>query len=152
MNTYTFVRSEHLNHYGNLFGGQMLAWVDEYAWVTAARDFPGYNLVTRGMDRISFEQAVANGSILRFHVLPAGQGNSSIRYKVDVYGDEPEASQEKLVFSTVVTFVSVSSDGKKQPLPRLEKLRSELEDFDQTSYNLEKGKAFPESRDDESTV
>lgn len=129
MNTYCTVRSEHLNHHEYLFGGQMLFWVDENAWLTAARDFPGYRLVTRGMDRISFEKAVINGSILRFHILPAHQGISSIQYQVDVYADAPGADRETLVFSNKVTFVSVDCNGKKIPLPRREVLRSQIEDF-----------------------
>ena len=111
----------------------MLFWVDEFAWLTASRDFPGYRLVTRGMDRISFEESVVNGSILRFHILPADQGNSSARYQVDVFADEPGASQEKLVFSTVVTFVSIACKGEKTSLPKMEVLRSQVEDFDQVS-------------------
>ena len=106
----------------------MLYWVDELAWLTAARDFPGYRLVTRGMDRISFEKAVLNGSILRFHILPARQGESSVQYAVDVYADAPGAETEVLVFSTKVTFVSVGCEGGKVPLPQKGKLRSQLED------------------------
>ncbi len=129
MNSFNSVRSEHLNSHGYLFGGQMLYWVDELAWLTAARDFPGYRLVTRGMDRISFEKAVPNGSILRFHILPARQGESSIQYAVDVYADAPGAETEVLVFSTKVTFVSVGCDGGKVVLPGKGKLRSQLEDI-----------------------
>ena len=106
----------------------MLYWVDELAWLTAARDFPGYRLVTRGMDRISFEKAVPNGSILRFHLLPSRQGDSSVQYAVDVYADAPGAETEELVFSTKVTFVSVGCDGDKVSLPKKGKLRSQLED------------------------
>lgn len=129
MNSFNTVRSEHLNAHGHLFGGQMLYWVDELAWLTAARDFPGYRLVTRGMERISFERAVPNGSILRFHLLPARQGNSSVQYAVDVYADAPGAELEELVFSTKVTFVSISCDGAKVSLPQKERLRSQLEDL-----------------------
>ena len=107
----------------------MLSWVDEFAWLTAARDFPGYKLVTRAMDRISFEKAVPNGSILRFHILPCKQGNSSITYSVDVFADSPGASKEVLVFATKVTFVTISENGKKQSLPKKEKLRSQIEEF-----------------------
>ena len=130
MNNYTIVRFEHLNQHDSLFGGQMLSWVDEFAWLTAARDFHGYRLVTRAMDRISFEKAVPNGSILRFHILPCKQGNSSITYNVDVFADSPGKDEEVLVFSTKVTFVSVSPNGDKVILPKKEILRSQLEDFD----------------------
>jgi len=107
----------------------MLFWVDENAWLTAARDFPGYRLVTRGMERISFEKSVINGSILRFHILPVHRGNSSVQYQVDVYADAPGAEEEELVFSNKVTFVSVDCHGVKIPLPQRDVLRSQIEDF-----------------------
>jgi acyl-CoA hydrolase len=128
MNNYAIVRQEHLNHYGFLFGGALLQWVDEYAWLVASRDFPGCPLVTVGMDKISFRKPVQNGSILRFNIKPFKQGNSSIKYSVDVYADAPGASHETDVFSTVITFAHVDESGQKQPLPQKTQLRSEKEE------------------------
>ncbi len=125
MDTYTIVRPEHLNHHGYLFGGRLLQWVDEAAWLTAARDFTGYSLVTRAMDDIDFRTRIVNGSILRLHILPFKQGNTSITYVVEVFADEPGATEEKQVFSTKVTFVCVDEKGVKQTLPKKERLRSE---------------------------
>ena len=125
MDNFTIVRQEHLNHYGFLFGGAMLKWVDEFAWLVASRDFPGCPLVTVGMDRISFRQPVANGSILRFRILPQQQGESSISYTVNVFADAPGANEEKEVFSTTITFVHVAADGRKRPLPQQKKLASQ---------------------------
>ena len=84
MNNYAIVRQEHLNHYGFLFGGALLQWVDEYAWLVASLDFPGCPLVTVGMDQISFRRPVANDSILRFNIQPIKRGKSSVQYTVDV--------------------------------------------------------------------
>lgn len=124
MNTFTMVRPEHLNHHGYLFGGSMLKWVDEYAWLVAARDFPGCTLVTRGMDRIVFSKQVTNGSILRFSIIPSKQGRTSVTYSVEVFADSPGASSEEAVFSTHVTFVRIGNNGEKTPLPELETYRS----------------------------
>ena len=126
MDTFTLVRTEHLNHRGFLFGGQFLKWVDEHAWMVAARDFPGYFVVTRAMDNIEFKTPVANGSILRFHILPYKQGTSSITYAVEAYADEPGEQNEKFVFTTHITFVSVDDNGKTRPLPPRERYRSEI--------------------------
>lgn len=128
MNNYAIVRQEHLNHYGFLFGGAMLQWVDEYAWLVASRDFPGCPLVTVGMDKISFRKPVLNGSILRFNIRPAKQGKTSIQYTVDVYADAPGANSEQTVFSTIITFAHVDHDGTKQALPKKDRLRSEMEE------------------------
>jgi acyl-CoA hydrolase len=127
MNTFTHVRPEHLNHYGYLFGGQLLKWVDENAWLVATLDFPGCRLVTRGMGESDFKTPVANGSILRFNITPFRHGETSITYTVDVLADEPGAKSEKHVFSTRVTFACVDEEGRKRPLPRHGPLRSEKE-------------------------
>lgn len=125
MDNYTNVRTEHLNHHGYLFGGIMLKWVDEFAWMAASLDFPGCTMVTVAMDNIVFKQRVMNGAILRFVILPAEQGNKSVTYSVTVYADEPGAVSEKEVFSTNITFVRVDENGKAFPLPKKTKLRSE---------------------------
>lgn len=126
MNNFTIVRTEHLNHHGNLFGGAMLAWVDEFAWLVASRDFPGCTLVTIAMADIAFRHRVLNGSILRFAIEHAGQGHSSVNYSVDVYANAPGASEEQHVFSTRITFVRVDDSGGKLTLPRPTQLRSQI--------------------------
>jgi len=125
MDNYTIVRSEHLNHYGYLFGGTLLRWVDEFAWIFASLDFRGCTLVTVGMDRSSFKERIQSGSILRFNIQPVQLGTSSIAYSVDVYADAPRATEEKQVFSTNVTFVRIDEDGRKTTLPPIPVLRSE---------------------------
>ncbi len=125
MDNFTIVRPEHLNHHGYLFGGAMLKWVDEYAWLVASRDFSGCTLVTIAMDDIQFKHRVLNGSILRFNILPRQQGNSSITYAVEVFADAPGATEETKVFTTRITFVRLDEEGHAQPLARQERLRSQ---------------------------
>lgn len=124
METFTLVRTGHLNHQGNLFGGQLLKWVDEFAWLAAARDYCKSVLVTRAMDNSEFTSAVSNGSILRFHVERIHEGNTSVRYSVTVFADMPGHEVEKLIFKNTVTFVSVDSMGKKSPLIKARTCRS----------------------------
>lgn len=116
MDTYTLVRPEHLNHHGVLFGGQLLKWVDELAWLCASRSYPGATLVTAGMDKIQFRQRVVSGSILRFQIEQTRHGESSLTYSVDVYADAPGAHVELHVFNTLVTFVNIDEQGQKQKL------------------------------------
>ena len=121
MDNLTLVRPEHLNHHGYLFGGIMLKWVDENAWMAASREYPGCSLVTVSMDACRFKHRVENGSILRFHIDRVNQGRSSVTYEVVVFADEPGAKGEKEVFSTQVTFVRLDGDGKPCVLPSLGK-------------------------------
>ncbi len=117
MDNFTLVRPEHLNHHGYLFGGVMLKWVDENAWMAASREYPGCTLVTVNMDACRFKHRVENGSILRFQMQRADQGRTSVSYTVNVLADEPGAAAEKEVFSTRVTFVRLDEQGRPCALP-----------------------------------
>jgi len=46
MTSYKLVMPGDLNHYGFLFGGKMLMWVDEIAWMAVSGDYPGQHFVT----------------------------------------------------------------------------------------------------------
>lgn len=113
LTSYTIVRPEHLNHHGFLFGGQLLLWVDEIAWLAAARANPGCKLVTRAMDRIDFHASAPLGAILRFEARETRRGRTSLHYQVDVWADTPGGQNETLIFSTTVVFVNVDDQGKK---------------------------------------
>ena len=47
MDHYKYVISEHLNHYGTLYGGNLLKWIDEVGYITAAVDFPNQSFCHR---------------------------------------------------------------------------------------------------------
>jgi len=116
LETWAIVRPEHLNHHGFLFGGQLLLWVDEYAWLAAARENPECRLVTRAMDTIEFHKSVPLGSILRFKVEEKKRGQTSLHYSVEVYAELSGTVGENLVFTTVITFVNVDDEGNKKDL------------------------------------
>jgi len=115
--TYTVVRPEHLNHYGHLFGGCLLKWVDEVAWIAASRDNPGCRFVTVGMDRVEFHQGVQQGVVLRFEAIESCRGRTSLTYSIQVFADDLETGVEESIFSTCITFVRLDASGHKLPLP-----------------------------------
>ena len=116
MQNYQLVLTEHLNHYGYLFGGNMLKWIDEFSWIAASLEYPGCEFVTIGMDRVTFKESITNGTILRFSTEKQKEGNTSVTYTARVYARAFEKAEEKEVFSTHVTFVCLGKDGKKRPL------------------------------------
>jgi len=114
MESFKLVLPEHLNHYGYLFGGYLLQWVDETAYIAVSLDHPGSNFVTVAMDRVEFRKSIRQGAILRFEALRQRVGTTSVGYLVSVYdGPAPEP-----VFSTQITFVALGPDGRKVPVPR----------------------------------
>ena len=116
MENHKLVMPEHLNHFGYLFGGYLLNWVDEYAWISASLDYPGCNFVTIVMDKVEFRKTVKGGTILKFITEKTNKGNTSVQYSVNVYRGNIEGGKKDLIFSTNVTFVRIDEEGRKIPL------------------------------------
>ncbi len=113
----TLVRTEHLNHNHCLFGGYMLLWVDEYAFIAATEEFPSAHFVTRAMEAASFEESVSDSSILNFHLERVKTGRTSVTYLVTVTAMDLPTGAQRQVFQTRVTMCNVGPDGQKRPLP-----------------------------------
>ncbi|MFA7095631.1 MAG: acyl-CoA thioesterase [Gammaproteobacteria bacterium] len=117
MESYRLVLPEHLNHYGYLFGGNLLKWIDEISWIAATLDYPGCKFVTAGMDKVEFRKSIREGAIIRFEVEKSRVGSTSVQYSVTVYSDDIDTGKQEAVFSTHVTFVCLNDEGKKTALP-----------------------------------
>jgi acyl-CoA hydrolase len=113
MENYKLVLPGHLNHYGYLFGGNLLQWVDEVGWIAASLDYPGCNFVTIGMDKVEFKKSVLQGALLRFEARRSREGNTSVQYTIDVYLHDIKSGDDEAIFSTNTTFVCIDSQGKK---------------------------------------
>ena len=117
MENHKLVLPEHLNHFGFLFGGHLLCWVDEIAWIAASLDYPGLRFVTVAMDEVEFRRSVHQGAILHFSVERSRTGQTSLTYAVEVRQTGEAVPVPEPVFSTRVTLVRVDESGKKTPLP-----------------------------------
>ena len=109
------VLPEFLNDQGFLFGGNLLKWIDEFAYVTACVDFPGNRLVTVSLSDVNFKTPIQPAELLCFDVALVRRGNTSVTYSIEVTGEkfaEPGAH----LFVTKITFVNVGDDGKPTPL------------------------------------
>jgi acyl-CoA hydrolase len=113
METHRLVLPADLNQYGSLFGGRLLAWVDEASWVAASLDYPHLHFVTVGMDRVEFRHGVRDGTILRIRCERVSEGKTSVTYQVEVSDAKPHP---RPIFSTKITFVSVDDEGRKRPI------------------------------------
>ena len=116
MINHKLVLPEHLNHYGYLFGGYLLQWVDEYGYITANLDNPGHRFVTIALDNVIFKKVIRLGSILKFDIKSIREGNTSVTYNVKVFSDSIESGSEELVFETNITFVNIDEEGNKEAI------------------------------------
>ena len=115
VNHHKLVQPEFLNHQGFLFGGYLLKWVDELAYITAKLEYPENRFVTIALDDVVFKHRITNGQILRFAINLSKRGTTSLQYNVQVFAKEQPESQ-RIVFETNITFVNVGDSGQKQPI------------------------------------
>lgn len=112
METHRLVLPGDLNQYGFLFGGRLLAWIDEASWIAASLEFPDCRFVTKAMDTVTFHHSVREGSILQIRCQRSHLGTTSVTYSVEV----TDQANQTPIFSTKVTFVSVDPQGSKHPI------------------------------------
>ena len=113
MQTHRLVLPGDLNHYGFLFGGRLLAWVDEASWIAASLDYPHCQFVTVAMETVEFHHSVRQGTILRITCKRHREGTTSVTYAVEVIDEQAGPLP---IFTTKVTFVSVDDAGIKRPI------------------------------------
>ena len=95
---------------GNLFGGVMLAWMDEAAGIYAHRVTGGQRLVTLGYSSILFRRPVREWELVEFLVHDAKIGRTSL-----TFGLEGRVGGE-VVFDTVATVVAIDEAGRPTPI------------------------------------
>ena len=113
MENHRLVLPGDLNQYGYLFGGRLLAWIDEASWIAASIDYPQCQFVTVAMATVEFHHSVREGTILTIHCERTREGTTSVTYAVTVR--DPKTRPDP-IFTTAVTFVRVGADGRKLPL------------------------------------
>ena len=110
---YFLVRHQDLNHAGTLFGGRMMAWADELAFIAATLSYPGATFVTKVFEKFDFIQGPGEGAIVRLDARIMNRGNSSVR--VEVSGTW--AVDGRKIFITEAVMVNAHG-GHSVPIPR----------------------------------
>ena len=111
------VRQEDLNQYGSLFGGRVLAVIDELAFIACSRTYAGCNFVTRAVEDAEFTAPARLGDVLEFDFHIDAVGRTSVRVHVEMtihYGDSGESRKS---FDGSVVMVCVDSEGNSTPVP-----------------------------------
>jgi len=107
------------NHHDTLFGGKAMAIMDEVSFMAATR-FCRKRLVTVSTDRIDFEKAIPNGSIIEAVARVESIGRTSLKVKVEIFLEKMYEEGRELAIQGMFTFVALDDD--KKPMPVLEEL------------------------------
>src|SRR5690349_16278887 len=101
-----YVLPTHANALGNVFGGQVLAWVDLCAAICAQRH-TGRIAITAGIDELSFEQPIQVGQVVRLLARVTGTFRTSLEILVHVEGENAMTGERWTCVTAFVTYVAV---------------------------------------------
>jgi acyl-CoA hydrolase len=114
----TFVMPHMQNVRGDLFGGELMALVDQAAAVAAIRHAGG-PAVTARIDRVDFNERIPVGALVTCVATVDFVGNSSMDITVDVYAEKVSTGERRHTHTAHVVFVAIDDDGKPKRVPRL---------------------------------
>jgi len=104
-----------INHYGRLFGGQLLKWIDELAGIVAIRHC-GAIVTTAAIDNLQFKAPAYSGDMIVIRGMITYVGRSSMEVRVDTYREELDGTRE-MINRAYIDMVSINCKGEPIEVP-----------------------------------
>jgi acyl-CoA thioesterase YciA len=110
--TRKWVKPEDLNPNGTLFGGQLLAWIDEEAALYTIIQLENSKIVTKYISEINFMASARQGDIIEIGMEVIKFGKSSLTMKCEVRN---KMTRETILTVDNIIMVNLGEDGKSAP-------------------------------------
>ncbi len=111
-----FIKSANVGYHGNLFGGTMLAWLDEAGAAFAAQACDTPRMVTKKISEVVFNKPVRPGQIIKIYGGVSSVGDTSITIKLEARRHSVYNGSQRIVLTTEMTFVRIDGDGEAIPV------------------------------------
>ncbi len=99
------------NHYGTIFGGVILSYIDQAGFVEATRH-GDHKWVTVAVDKVIFKKPVGVGDIVSLHTRTVRCGTTSVTVSVEVEVERHGSGEVVPVTEATLTLVAVDAAGK----------------------------------------
>lgn len=108
------------NNLDNLFGGQLLSWMDRCAAISAHRHCRRI-VVTASVNNVSFRHPIPQGSIVTLEGKVSRSFSSSMEIFVDVYIEDQSGQGKRIKANEAIyTFVAVDQLGNPIQVPPID--------------------------------
>ena len=107
--TRKWIKPEDLNPNGTLFGGKLLAWIDEELAFYSIIQLENTKIVTKHMSEINFRSSAIQGDIIEIGIDILKFGITSITLKCEVRNI---MTRETIITIENITMVSLGDNGK----------------------------------------
>jgi len=118
-------KTSELGVHNNMFGGTMIALIDEASAAYASQICDTPKIVTIKIEELLFKNPVKIGNILKIYASVKEFGNSSITLYVEMRKHNVYTGLQEVVIQTTIKFVSIDEDGRAKPISSRVKLRHE---------------------------
>jgi acyl-CoA hydrolase len=112
------VLPEFTNSLGNVFGGQVVSWIDVCAAVAAQRHCRSV-VVTASIDAVEFLLPIKLGHIVILRGQVNATFNTSMECGVSVFSENPLTGEVRKAMKAYATFVALDDYGRPKPVPKL---------------------------------
>lgn len=106
------------NHHGTLFGGRLMAYIDDVATISASRH-ARLPVVTASTDYVAFLQPVRQGQTACLTSFVSYTGKSSMEVFVKVVAEDLLTGERTMCATAFLTFVALDEQGKPASIPQV---------------------------------
>lgn len=106
------------NHLGTLFGGKLMAYIDDTASIAAAK-LARCTVVTASTDSVDFIAPIRVGNVVTVEAMVSRTGRTSMEVFVKVSAEDLKTEETKIAAISFLTFVALDEDGKPTAVPEI---------------------------------
>jgi len=125
--TRKLVKPEDLNTNETLFGGKLLAWIDEEAALYSIIQLENKRVVTKYISEINFMSSAQTGDIIEIGIEVVKFGKTSLTLNCEVRN---KMNRETIITVDNIIMVNLGDDGKPKPhgKTKIEYVKDRLKD------------------------
>lgn len=105
------------NHHNTMFGGTVMSYMDEVAFLTATR-FSRKPIVTVSSDKINFQHPIPHGTIIKVVGTITRVGRTSLDVLIEVFVESMYRDGLERAINGTFTLVAINEN--KRPVPMLD--------------------------------
>jgi acyl-CoA thioesterase YciA len=105
------VKKSDLGFHGNLFGGQLLSWIDTAIAAYAMETCHTNNMITVSIDKCTFRRPAKEGNLVKIYAQVSKMGDTSTTFEVEARTYNVFRGDEQIILNTNMTFVRVDNEG-----------------------------------------
>lgn len=116
------VKKSDLGFHGNLFGGNLMRWIDSAGAALATQIADTPRMVTVLIDECLFKKPAKEGHLLKIYGRVDSIGRTSVTLKLEARAHNVYSGQQSIILSTNIKFVRI--DENNEAIPISERVRN----------------------------